>query len=160
MTRSDPSANGREDTEFMYIKNKRGPRTDPCGTPDRTWVSGDEAPSTTTYCFLLVRYEATHWMIWGSRLISFSLLRSGQCGTLSKAFWDRRRLELYTSAPDWRSSSIVCSVDRRAVMVDLPGVKPHWEWESKFLSARWSEMMKCMCLSRILLTTGSSEMGL
>jgi len=33
---------------FMWSKNKRGPSTVPCGTPDNTLPSGDLNPSTTT----------------------------------------------------------------------------------------------------------------
>ena len=33
---------------LMYTKNKNGPKTDPCGTPDVTWATEDIAPSTTT----------------------------------------------------------------------------------------------------------------
>ena len=47
-----PSEKPRSATQFMYVRKSKGPRTDPCGTPDGTEVVLDDAPSTTTYCFL------------------------------------------------------------------------------------------------------------
>ena len=32
----------------MYIVNKRGPRTDPCGTPEPMWRYGETVPLTVT----------------------------------------------------------------------------------------------------------------
>ena len=34
---------------LVYNKNKRGPSTDPCGTPHKTIKSSDDTPSTTVY---------------------------------------------------------------------------------------------------------------
>ena len=55
-----PSEKPRSATQFMYVRKSKGPRTDPCGTPDGTDVVLDDAPSTTTYCFLHHRYEEIH----------------------------------------------------------------------------------------------------
>ena len=40
--------------EFMYIKNRIGPRTDPCGTPLMTGAHSEKLSLTTTLCFLSV----------------------------------------------------------------------------------------------------------
>ena len=37
---------------FMYNRNKIGPRTDPCGTPEETGTSSEHSPSSTTDCVL------------------------------------------------------------------------------------------------------------
>ena len=55
-------------TQLMYVK---GPRTDPCGTPDQTDVVLDDASSTATYCFLQHRYEEIHWRMCELRPIPF-----------------------------------------------------------------------------------------
>ena len=45
---------------FMYIRNKREPNTDPCGTPHVTVLRLDVTPFACTYCFLLERYDLNH----------------------------------------------------------------------------------------------------
>ena len=40
---------------FMYKTKSRGPRTDPCRTPQLTLSRSDEIPSIETYCILFVR---------------------------------------------------------------------------------------------------------
>ena len=37
---------------FIYSINKRGPRTEPCGTPHKTSKSLEDSLSISTYCFL------------------------------------------------------------------------------------------------------------
>ncbi len=36
---------------FIYIMNKSGQRTEPCGTPLVNGVQSEEVPLTTTLCF-------------------------------------------------------------------------------------------------------------
>ena len=38
---------------FIYIKNKIGPRTEPCGTPALIVCQVEDLPFITTLCFLL-----------------------------------------------------------------------------------------------------------
>ena len=45
---------------FIYKENNSGPRTVPCGTPDKTDAHWDFAPLTTTFCCLLHRNESIH----------------------------------------------------------------------------------------------------
>ena len=37
---------------YIYIKNNKGPNTDPCGTPLKTYFLIETSPSTTTRCLL------------------------------------------------------------------------------------------------------------
>ena len=32
----------------MYMRNSNGPKTEPCGTPDRTYFEEEDYPFTTT----------------------------------------------------------------------------------------------------------------
>ena len=49
------SANSRTDDlilsgrSLMKIRNRTGPKTDPCGTPDRTGTGSEARPSNTTF---------------------------------------------------------------------------------------------------------------
>ena len=43
----------------VYIENRRGPNTDPCGTPDVQVVTTDEAWPSRTTCVRLVRYDVS-----------------------------------------------------------------------------------------------------
>ena len=70
----------------MYIKKRRGPRTDPWGTPEVALHADDFSPFRTTYCFLFIRYEHIHLRMYGSRSKILSLSRRGLWGTESKAF--------------------------------------------------------------------------
>ena len=42
---------------FMYSKKRMGPYTDPCGTPEVTWILSDVAPSSMTRCVRDVKNE-------------------------------------------------------------------------------------------------------
>ena len=42
---------------FMKIKNRRGPKIDPCGTPDWITLGFESTLFIDTYCSLFVRYE-------------------------------------------------------------------------------------------------------
>ena len=42
---------------FVYNKNNKGPRTEPCGTPHNTVRTLELTPFTTVNCFLSVRYD-------------------------------------------------------------------------------------------------------
>ena len=73
----DFTASGRS---LMWHKNRSGPRTVPCGTPESTWTASDSSPSTTTFICLLV------WIwIWISTLQGLSAYeqREKELGTLS-----------------------------------------------------------------------------
>jgi len=42
-----------DETLFIKIENKTGPRTEPCGTPLKTLVTLEKQLSSTTHCSLL-----------------------------------------------------------------------------------------------------------
>ena len=46
----DLTCSGRS---FIYARKRMGPRTEPCGTPDETWILSEMIPLMTTACFLL-----------------------------------------------------------------------------------------------------------
>jgi hypothetical protein len=46
-----------EAISFMKMLTKRGPRTEPCGTPIVIGLMGDFNSLNETYCSLLVRYD-------------------------------------------------------------------------------------------------------
>ena len=45
---------------FMYSENNNGPRTIPCGTPDKTGAHSEVSALTTARCVLLQRKESIH----------------------------------------------------------------------------------------------------
>ena len=46
---------------LIYIKNNRGPRTEPCGTPQEMGYKSEDSPLKYTYCFLPLRYDWNHF---------------------------------------------------------------------------------------------------
>lgn len=78
---------------FIYTKNKRGPRTEPCGTPDLTRDDDEFLLLTVTNCDLLVRKHSNQDKIYGSILSRLSLYSSSLCVTLSKAFAKSRKMQ-------------------------------------------------------------------
>ena len=42
---------------FMYARNKMGPRTEPCGTPEKTGIVPEWKPFVTTDCFQVYTYS-------------------------------------------------------------------------------------------------------
>uniref|UniRef100_A0A0K8RDK6 Putative outcast ele5 orf2-h 1e-60-j 4 n=1 Tax=Ixodes ricinus TaxID=34613 RepID=A0A0K8RDK6_IXORI len=50
---------------LTYIKNKRGPKTDPWGTRDRISRFCDLQPLISTNCVLFVRYAKIQFTRWG-----------------------------------------------------------------------------------------------
>ena len=53
-----------------YIKRRRGPRIDPCGTPQGTTLGSEKNPPTSV---LFVRYASNQAIAFSSRPIAFSL---------------------------------------------------------------------------------------
>ena len=42
---------------FIYIRNKRGPRTEPCGTPQSMDCCSEITPLISVVCFRLLKYD-------------------------------------------------------------------------------------------------------
>ena len=70
---------------LMYSKKSIGPRTEPCGTPDVTYVVSDRVPLTETRCLRFDRKHVCVCVCVTSDPYEVSLDRRRLCGTLSKA---------------------------------------------------------------------------
>ena len=79
---------------LIYIKNKIGPSTDPCGTPLKTDFQFETSSSTTTLCLLSISHYSIQLIIPFPMPWAFSLSSILWCGTLSKAFLNLSRLYL------------------------------------------------------------------
>ena len=77
---------------LMYSKKSIGPRTEPCGTPDVTYVVSDRAPLTETRCLLFDRTDVIQLCVLAVIPYEVSLDRRRLCGTLSKALAKSRRI--------------------------------------------------------------------
>lgn len=77
---------------LIYIKKRRGPRTVPCVTLERTGCVSEDVLLTNTNCFLLVRKSLSHANTSGSRLNCTSLAVKWWCETLSNAFSKSRNM--------------------------------------------------------------------
>ena len=86
---------------IIMIKS-RGPRTEPCGTPDVTSTGSDKASSTLTSCFRHLRKDSSHLMsfpfMFSLRSFAIKMLWS----TLSNAFLTGGLLER------WDVGLLVC----------------------------------------------------
>ena len=71
---------------LTYIKNRWGPRMEPCSTPGRISTQDAPWPFKTTLCFLLVDKSFSIWIKSPHILFWRSLSISPACQTLSKAF--------------------------------------------------------------------------
>ena len=60
----------------MYTMKKRGPSTDPCGTPDCMTFLCDLLPLSNTNCVLLVKYDSIRFVTSEFGKYIFSLLIS------------------------------------------------------------------------------------
>ena len=52
-----------DEMSFMYRENNKGPRTVPCGTPDKTGAQSDFTPFTITRFCLKHRKESIHFNV-------------------------------------------------------------------------------------------------
>ena len=56
------------------VKNKRGPNTKPCGTPDTTGIDLEVAPFTTNLCLRFVKQLRSHDNEWEIFIITLDRL--------------------------------------------------------------------------------------
>ena len=98
----------------IYIKNKIGPSTDPCGTPLKTDFQFETSPSTTTLCLLSISHFSIQLIIPFPMPWAFSLSSSLWCGTLSKAFLKSKWI---ISTGDPSSTHFVTSSKKHKVFV-------------------------------------------
>ena len=45
-----PLFKGELETSSIWIRNRSGPRIEPCGTPEMTWTGGEDSSLMTTSC--------------------------------------------------------------------------------------------------------------
>ena len=76
----------------MYCKKSISPRTEPCGTPDVTYVVSDRAPLTETRCLRIDRKYVIQLCVLPVIPYEVSLDRRRLCVTLSKALAKSRRI--------------------------------------------------------------------
>ena len=76
---------------FIYIRNNRGPKTEPWGTPDSIWRKSEYEPFTATRCLRFVKYEESTFTREPEIPFCFSLKIKPSCQTLSNAFEYRER---------------------------------------------------------------------
>ena len=96
----------------------RGPRTEPCGTPDETSFQVENSPLSTVLCDLSLSQSCTHASRWPPIPCASILARRRLCGTLSKALEKSR----YITSTDFPSSCklvIRSKNSRRLVVQDL-----------------------------------------
>ena len=124
---------------LIYIKNRKGPRIEPWGTPTLTSAQDEHWPFKTSLCFLLRRMSRKMLMI--SPLIPFwrSLKRRPSCHTLSKAFEISRNIS-QTSYPLSNSFKISWLIERSWMMQESPDLNPDWFRERRLLSERKSHV--------------------
>ena len=70
----------------MYRENNKGPRTVPCGTPDKTGAQSDFTPFTTTRCCLKQRKESIHFNVLPPIPYLNNLILRSSWGGVSNAF--------------------------------------------------------------------------
>jgi len=107
----------RSGISLIYARNRSGPSTVPCGTPDITSSLVDLVPSSTTRW---VRFLRNDWIQQqtGPWIPQYSsLYRSRECGTLSKAFSKSRRIVSTgcSRCHHWTVRSETRCVDARSV---------------------------------------------
>ena len=125
------------DKSLIYIKNNKGPRIHPWGTPALTSAQEEHWPFKTTVCFLL-RIKSRK-MFMTSPLIPFwrSLKIRPSCYTLSKAFEISRNISR-TSYPLSNVFKISWLIVRIWLMQELPDLNPDRLRERRLLSVRKS----------------------
>ena len=72
--------------QVMKIRNKTGPKTDPCGTPLVTSLHPELWPFIHTFCFLPFNQSFIQSQTFPSIPCASILLNNLWCGTLSNAF--------------------------------------------------------------------------
>ena len=77
---------------LIYSRNKIGPRTEPCGTPEDTGTSSEHSPSRRTLWLLPTKKDWIHWSVLPCVPCICSLYRSFRRLTLSKALLKSSRI--------------------------------------------------------------------
>ena len=144
---------------FMWIKNSKGPRTVPWGTPDKTLAGLEYFPSTSTDCDLVFKKEAVHFHRGPCMPQNSIFPNKWSCGMVSKALekskiamstWILRSRKVKRS---WRVSNSCVSQDHFYLNQWLKGVRI-------LCLSKWVRKCLTMMCSKILHDTQVRETGL
>ena len=137
---------------LIYIKNSRGPKTAPWGTPEITFVVWDLEPSTTTVCSLVFKKAAVQSNKGPCMPRNSSFPNRRSCGPMSKAL---EKSKMATSV--WIPLSLVCyrswRVSNRCVSHENFTLKPWFKGVKISYRSRWVRKCLQMMCSRILQDT-------
>ena len=141
------------------MRNNKGPKIEPCGTPTVT-LSQDECwPFRTTLCFRQERKSRKRFKRFPEVLFWFSLRRKPSCHTLSKAL-DISKKTYLTSNPLSNDLYISWVIASNWLTQESPGLNPDWFGEIILISVKMANISLKMRGSKILLQIGSKEIGL
>ena len=135
-----------------------GPKTEPCGTPDTTLLTGLHVDPILVTCVRSKRYDWHHWTKAAGKLSDDNLSMMRLCDNLSKAF---EKSYVMIFMPDTlEDSSAARECCRREIMahvVDEEDLQPNW-LSPKF-PINVSRTDRRMSRSKIFAGTGSNEIG-
>ena len=141
------------------MRKRRGPRTVPWGTPERTGDGSDLAPSTSTVCVLLVRKEWIHFNIWGPIPSDDAFARRILWSTLSNALLKSKRM-----ASVWLLELSVCAKSLAVVISCvsqlLAFLNPCWRGVIRLFESRCFMMLLCTMCSKSFDVMLVREIGL
>ncbi|KAH3855853.1 hypothetical protein DPMN_098423 [Dreissena polymorpha] len=76
MAESSAYKSNLADISFTWIKNNKGPRMEPWGTPQEMFSDDEKVPDTSTSCFLSDKYDCNHIVISSPRPEARSFIKS------------------------------------------------------------------------------------
>ena len=112
---------------FMSIKNRSGPNTDPCGTPETTSFHSEVWQFKTTLSMRFWRWflKSESSSPWTPYVFNY---KRPSCQTLSNVLDISKKTPLTSTV--WFSSNAVCIswiFDSNWAIHESPGRKPDWE---------------------------------
>jgi len=140
----------------MYTKNSRGPRTVPCGNPERTGDSVDSCPSSSTSQVRSLRKSVIQMSVQFLILQRFSLSSRQECDSLSNAFEKSSSIastclelsifsaRLLTVSIDWDSHELFLR-------------NPYWQSERLLCCSRGFMMLLCSMLHHFATYRGDGD---
>ena len=142
----------------MQIKNNKGRKMEPWGTPVLTFFHVENCPLRTTLCFLCFKKSSKRFSKFPDLSIWVSLKMIPSCYILSNAF-EISRKTLLTSRRSSKELYISWVIDNSWLMQETPGLKPDWLEEMSLFSIKKSNISLNINLSRIFPQIGGSDTG-
>ena len=135
---------------LVWREKRRGPSTDPCGTPQRRGVSAERACPTRACCDLHDKYDENQSRAEPSKPISaWSLWRSNVWSRVSKAALRSSNTRTALFPPSVITNKSL-SMRRRVVSVLWPRLYADWNLTCKPFVSRCACSWSATALSRIL----------